>query len=242
MLQEKLINFLTRLGFKKKNNLFYIFTDKEFPSQKYNITVFLNPFDQETFEVLLGTPYKNYENSLFYDKEDEYDEKIKNYFRVLKDDLSKFIKDEDDYSEAKNELASIILDYGFTLHEDGYYELKASNGQHLTIIEKSDRGVSFNYLKYNNEKKYNNINNRFYDFDGKNIRKLVHSLVNGKPYLDGWVNYSPEYIEDLRVSYLTAEPILHDKNAEEITKDIINNLESFYWSYFFKISSELILN
>lgn len=239
--KEELIQFLTRMGFKKQNNLFYIYQDKDFLNEEYseyNIIVFLNPFDAKIFECILKTPSHNYSSKLFYRDSDQFDTKIKSYMKLLHGDLTLLKNFNDDCTLIENEINSIISEYGFIQNNDGYYELYAKNGQHITIIKKPNNEFVLSSLKRLNDKEYKNIQYGTIDYNKGILKNAVNKLISQIPYLDGWITYDKEYSENLKLEYLSDESILQHPNAVTITTKIIDTLDPMHWTYFFKIVSE----
>jgi hypothetical protein len=238
-MKQKLIDFITGLGFIKTSNMVY--TLESVQDERYSIKIFINPFDNKLCEVYQILPRRNSNDRIFFElsKEWNYEEAIPNLIKRFNKILKEELNEDKFSSDLKDKLDEILLyKHGFTYNsKEDYYETVKNDNLHMTVVKNPiDKSIFYlNFSKANKE--YISLT---YDINERDIRSFEDKLdrISKLTYMfDSWVD--PVNSIELKEKYLDQIKESNNIILNKIVADILEKIDIKYWSYLFNIDIDL---
>ena len=182
---EELIQYITAEGWKNISPTCYRYTLER---EAFYLTIYINPFRGEHFNIFLTTPRGTEDETEFYEDEDcdeSVIEKIQYQVERLQTKYEKWIK-----TESKTNILEVFKQRGATYNEEmGCYELQFENGKQLYLFALPN-GYRYELSVSQNQKQTKWSHHIYDESDTENeqIRKYLSKIESLIPFLDGWVD------------------------------------------------------
>lgn len=224
---NKFKEYLLELGFKKINNTAFTW-ENSYLHQYVEITVVYNPFGEHNVVTIITNIFNTKETKIC-----KIDEAIKEIQIDLLYANSK-IEELVSYNKKKEKNIGYIYDflneYNFNfLKEEGYYDLKCSNGQHLIIMLLPNDTIKYIYQK--SKGKYKSFAKSIIDeSELLHLKQLIQYHIDMIPFLNSWeVKKDSNQIKKNIIKKIKNK----NSNIRYLVKKMFDIMDERYWVYIF---------